>query len=385
MRNFAGKEYFCMGLFSKLPAPSVGDFTLQLDVNRQQMERMELRSSFFPAEWWPQSAMQLTWPHAGTDWAQRLDEVTQCYVRMAYEISSVEPLLIATPEPQAVGRLLQEKLPRRAMQNIIFLSCPTNDTWARDHGFLTVITEKSPELLDFRFNGWGNKFEAALDNAINRRLWESGLLHGRYTDCLDFVLEGGSIETDGRGTLLTTAQCLLSENRNQPMSRMEIEEFLCRRLHCRRVLWLEHGHLEGDDTDGHIDTLARFCPGDTIAYVQCTDPEDSHHAALHLMEQELQALRTEDGLPYRLLPLPLPDALHDEDGQRLPATYANFLILNGKVLMPTYNQPEKDAQALHILQQAFPKHEIVGIDSRILVWQHGSIHCSAMQYPKGVF
>ena len=374
-----------MALQFKRTTPTLSDLTLPLRFPQQaEAPQIELRGTFFPAEWFPQSGVQLTWPHAGTDWAPILKEVTECYLRMTYEIASREPLLVVTPEPETVEALLKERMPSGVREHIRIVSCPTNDTWARDHGFITLLCEGKPLLLDYCFNGWGMKFAAQLDNRINRRLMEADVLKGTYTAQLDFVLEGGSIESDGRGTLLTTAQCLLAPNRNEPLSRADIEARLKHDLHVERVLWLEHGYLAGDDTDSHVDTLARLCPADTIAYVKCTDPADEHYEALRQMEEELQAFRTADGQPYTLVPLPMPAALYDEDGQRLPATYANFLVVNGAVLMPTYAQPAKDDEARRQLQKAFPQHEIKGIDCRVLVRQHGSLHCCTMQFPLGV-
>ncbi|MDE6173237.1 MAG: agmatine deiminase family protein, partial [Bacteroides sp.] len=253
----------------------------------------------------------------------------------------------------------------------------------RDHGAITLLDEGTPSLLDFTFNGWGLKFASDKDNLITRQAIEAGVMHGRYVNRLGFVLEGGSIESDGQGTLLTTSQCLLSPNRNGQMDRDEIEAYLCSEFRLQRVLWLDHGYLAGDDTDSHVDTLARFCSPDTIAYVQCTDTQDEHYEALRRMEEQLKTFRTADGAPYRLLPLPMADRI-EEDGERLPATYANFLIMNSAVLYPTYCQQENDARAKEVLQEAFPNHEIIGIDCRALIRQHGSLHCVTMQYPTGV-
>lgn len=230
------------------------------------------------------------------------------------------------------------------MDNIIFHKCPTNDTWARDHGFITLGGDGTYTLLDFRFNGWGDKFEAALDNAINRSLYDNGVVEGTYTDLNSFVLEGGSIESDGRGTVLTTSQCLLAPHRNQPLTRSEIELKLKSMLHAERILWIDYGHLEGDDTDGHIDTLVRIAPDDTLLYIGCDDKSDSHYDDLKRMEEQLKTFRTADGKPYRLMRLPMPAAIYD-DGDRLPATYANYVIVNGAVIYPTYNQPDNDAEA----------------------------------------
>ena len=318
-----------------------------------------------PAEWEPQSGVMLTWPHARTDWAPMLSEVTATYEEMAREIRLREALLTVGP--------------------------PSDDTWARDHGFITLVPtgQEAVEsgdclLLDFCFNGWGEKFEAEQDNAINRRLYADGSLRGIYEDHLDFVLEGGSIESDGRGTVFTTSHCLLASHRNQPLTREQTEAELKRRLRVERIVWIDHGLLTGDDTDGHIDTLVRIAPGDTLLYVACDDPADEQYEELRLMEQQLHTLTTPDGRPYRLLRLPLPRPIYDEDGERLPATYANFLVVNGAVLCPTYAQPDLDAAALHIVGSAFPGREVVGIDCRSLIRQHGSLHCSTMQFPKGV-
>lgn len=335
-------------------------------------------------EWFPQSGVQLTWPHENTDWADMLEEVTACYLRLAYEIALREPLLIVCPNIEPVKALIDEQLPQAAKDNIRYFACPTNDTWARDHAFLTVIDTAGIQLLDYRFNGWGGKFEAAYDNAINRRLYEAGVVKGNYCSRLDFELEGGSIESDGKGTLLTTAECLLNPNRNPQFDKAQIESILAEDFGIDHFLWLEHGALAGDDTDSHVDTLARLCPNDTIVYVQCQRPTDDHYEDLRLMEAELQAFRTREGEPFRLIPVPLPEAIYDEDGERLPATYANYLVMNRTVLFPTYAQPEGDEIAKHALQQAFPGYDIVGVDCRALIRQHGSLHCATMQYPRGV-
>ncbi len=335
-------------------------------------------SIIFPAEWYPQSGIQLTWPHAETDWAYMLDEVTECYIELAREISRREQLLIVTPCPDAVKSLLERKV---ELSNIRFVSCPTNDTWARDHGGLTLFCEGKLVVYDFKFNGWGLKFAANHDNLITSTLHKNGVLNAEYANRLNFVLEGGALESDGEGTLLTTSECLLSPNRNGGWDKEEIETYLIETFGLKRVLWLDHGYLAGDDTDSHIDTLARFAPDNTILYVQCLDTEDEHYEALQRMEAQLHTFCTLDGTPYRLLPLPMAQAVYDEKGERLPATYANFLIMNHAVLYPTYRQLENDKQAHVILQQAFPGREIVGIDCSPLIRQHGSLHCVTMQYP----
>jgi agmatine/peptidylarginine deiminase len=195
------------------------------------------------------------------------------------------------------------------------------------------------------------------------------------------VFEGGSIESNGAGVLLTTEECLLSKERNPQFSKQEIENYLKEKFGAHTVLWLSHGFLAGDDTDSHIDTLARFVDDHTIAYVQCNDENDLHYTELQAMERELQDFRMPNGKPYRLLALPMTPPIFDEDGERLPATYANFLIINTAVLVPVYNCAT-DAEALRILQQAFPTREIVPIDCSVLITQHGSLHCVTMQFPE---
>ena len=318
--------------------------------------KTDTRKWRLPAEWEPQWGVQLTWPHAKTDWAPMLDEITATYHEIAREITKRENLLI-------VGE-------------------PSNDTWARDHGFITLTDDEGHHrLLDFCFNGWGEKFPAELDNAINRRLYDEGKLEGEYMDCLDFVLEGGSIESDGRGTMFTTTGCLLAPHRNQPLTKEEIETRLKRDLHAERILWIDHGNLTGDDTDGHIDTLVRICPDDTLLFMGCNDPDDEQYDELRLMEEQLKTFRTLEGKPYRLLKLPMPRPIYDGD-DRLPATYANFLVINGAVLCPTYAQPDLDAEALRLIGEAFPDREIVGIDCNSIIKQHGSLHCCTMQFPQ---
>ena len=375
-----------MGLFSQPPKTAEAYSNLSLFIEGKKMETaIERNRRMLAPEWFPQSGVQLTWPHEQTDWAYMLEEVTECYVRMAYEIALREKLLIVCPDVDKVKALIDERLPKKAKDNITFFACPTNDTWARDHAFLTVIDTDGIELMDYRFNGWGGKFEAAFDNAINKQLYEAGVLRGNYVDRLDFELEGGSIESDGMGTLLTTAECLLNPNRNPQFDKTQIELHLQEDFNVDHILWLEHGALAGDDTDSHVDTLARLCPDDTIVYVKCQREDDEHYEDLKLMEEELQSFRTKEGKPFRLISVPLPEAIFDDEGQRLPATYANYLVMNKTILYPTYAQPELDEEAKKALEKAFPSYSVIGVDCRALICQHGSLHCATMQYPKGVF
>jgi agmatine deiminase len=335
---------------------------------------------FFPPEWSPQSAVQLTWPHVGTDWRDMLDDVLPCFVEIARAILERENLLVVCSDAADV----RVKLGDINHKRLFLYELPSNDTWARDHGAISILADGKPMIYDFTFNGWGDKFEAGLDNDLTRLLFEQKQAFSpevTYRNVLSFVLEGGSIESDGEGTLLTTFDCLLSKNRNDFLTEKEIESFLKISFGLKRVLWLRHGYLAGDDTDSHVDTLARFCDAKTIAYVAPGEPEDEHTEALTLMQEELRAFRTLHGEPYRLIPLPMADAVFHE-GERLPATYANFLIVNGAVLMPTYGSP-KDELAAKQLKKAFPDREIVSINCLPLIRQHGSLHCLTMQFPEG--
>ncbi|MCM1312792.1 MAG: agmatine deiminase family protein [Bacteroides sp.] len=345
---------------------------------------MEISDFHLPAEWAEQELVQLTWPHDETDWASILDEVEECYCNMAREIAQRGTLLIVAKDTRHTRLILERH--GIATENIRFFECDTNDTWARDHAFITCVQGHTRLLTDFCFNGWGMKFAANYDNQINRKLSDSGMLEGIYVPCLDFVLEGGAIESDGCGTIMTTSSCLLAPNRNDSMTREDIEKQLLAFFNAKRVLWIQHGYLAGDDTDGHVDTLARLCPDNTIAYMKCSDINDEHFNELQMMEDELKSFRTLSGEPYHLVPLPLPDAVYGEEGERLPATYANFLIqtTDGRksVIYPTYSQPDNDRIAKEQLAKAFPGYELIGIECSTLIKQHGSLHCCTMQYPK---
>ena len=331
-----------------------------------------------PAEWEPQDGVLLAWPHEGSDWRPYLEAVQPVFVEIVRQVSRFQSVVIAAPDPEGVReRLLASDAD---LERVRICPVETNDTWARDFGPICVQDQGGVRLLNFGFNGWGLKFASDLDNRINRRLqalevWRAPLV------TVGLVLEGGSIESDGNGTILTTEECLLNDNRNPHLSRQELEAELYGLLGSDRFLWLANGYLAGDDTDSHVDTLARLCPDDTIAYVSCDDDADEHYPALKAMENEIRAFRTRDGRPYRMIPLPWPSCRVDEEGTRLPATYANFLVINGAVLVPTYDDP-KDAAALDAIAQAFPGREIVGVDCLPLILQHGSLHCVTMQLPE---
>lgn len=335
--------------------------------------------TFLPPEWAPQTAIQLTWPGADGDFAHWFAAVEANFVRLAIQISRFQTVLIGTNgEPDALGRRLVAA--GAHADRLRIYQVQSNDVWARDHGPITVLRDGRPVHLDFQFNGWGGKFDARLDNTLTRQLADLGALTAPV-EPIDFVLEGGGIEVDSRGSLLTTRRCLLAPTRNPQLSESTIEQLLKDQLGVQRVLWLQHGDLLGDDTDGHIDTIARFCNDHTIAYQACDDQQDAHYADLKALAAELGALRTLDGEPYQLVPLPLPRPIHDEDGRRLPAGYPNFLILNGAVLVPTYDDAVNDAEALRRLAPHFPDREVIGLDCRALINQYGSLHCVTMQIP----
>jgi len=334
----------------------------------------------FPPEWAPQSAIAFTFPHKESDWAPYLDEVVPTFVEI---ISIVSRHQIAVVVCDDVPRV-QQLLAGANSTNLRLISLPSNDTWARDHNAITIQVGNQYILLDFIFNGWGLKFPANLDNLITKGLVANGVFGNTPVVSLGLAIEGGALETDGQGTLLTTSECLLSPNRNPQLDRPSTEEALKEIFGLQRVLWLDHGYLEGDDTDSHIDTLARFCNHETIAYVHCEDKSDIHYEALKRMEDQLKSFSQLNGSPYNLVPLPMAPARYDEEGNRLPATYANFLVFNQGVLIPVYGDFLKDEQAKKTIAACFPDRKVYTVDCNSLIKQHGSLHCITMQFPKGI-
>lgn len=390
------------------------------------------------AEWERQSAIFMAFPHQNSDWAEHIDRARECFLDIIEHIVCFEFVILCidtqdddgfeivkrhfshsqkaldsinTQDDEFIKNLFNQSVPHTLIQNpkskyladfggnsafsLHIVRVPTNDTWARDFGAISVELEspqnlaenpsqnmaqnkagqrdKQIQLLDFTFNGWGLKYPAFYDNKITRSLFKA--------DCvtqMDMVLEGGSIDSNGAGVLLTNTQCLLESNRNPHLCQAEIESKLKAYFGLDSVLWLTQGYLAGDDTDSHIDTLARFISKDTIAYVKCEDEKDEHFQSLALMESELQALCQANGEPYKLVTLPFTQAIFDEQGQRLPSSYANFLFVNGALLVPTYGDIN-DEKAIKILAQALPSHRVVGIDCRSLILWHGSLHCVTMQ------
>jgi agmatine/peptidylarginine deiminase len=335
-----------------------------------------------PAEWEPQAAVMIAWPHAGTDWAPRLAEVEATYVALAAAVARFEPLLVCVADA-ALGARVENLLAAAGVdpQRLRLVELGYDDTWVRDSGPITLRDAGDHfRLLDFRFTGWGGKFDAARDDALVAGLSARGLFVGVAEHRrIDWALEGGAIESDGAGTVLTTWRCL--HQRHPRQDRAAIDAVLEDHLGARRVLWLDHGYLLGDDTDAHIDTLARLAPGTAIVFQACDDPSDPHHDELARMRDELAALRTADGQPYRLHALPWARPILDQ-GRRLAASYANYLVINGAVLVPAYGDPA-DAAAAAVIGAAHPGREIVPVPCRPLIWQNGSLHCVTMQLPRG--
>jgi len=339
----------------------------------------------FPGEWEPQAAILLAWPHAQTDWAERLESVEANYSALIGAITRFQPVLLCVAD-EALRKHAVDRLAGSGtqMERVRFAIVEYDDTWLRDTGPITLCGEDGFVLLDFRFNAWGEKYAAGRDDRLVESLFAQNAFTAGRRERVEFTLEGGSVETDGRGTMLSTWQCL--HKRHPGVSRKQLSEKLCEYLHQDRVLWLDYGYLQGDDTDAHIDTLARFASPTSIVYQGCDDDDDTHFEELRAMAVELAGMRTVDDRPYVLFELPWPQPIHDEGsdvGRRLAASYANFLIVNGAVLMPAYDDPA-DARAAAILAQAFPDREIVPIPCRSLIWQNGSLHCLTMQLPKGV-
>lgn len=327
-----------------------------------------------PAEWEPQESILMVFPHAKSDWADDLKSAESVFLRIASSICFKQKLILVCDDKERVKEMFCYH------DKISFVEFDTNDTWIRDFGPITICEDGERKLIDFRFNGWGGKFDATLDDRVTAYLhknWHFGispLLHE------EMVLEGGSIESDGQGTLLTTTKCLLNPNRNPHMTKKQIEQKLTELFGLKRILWLHNGELIGDDTDAHIDTLARFIDPETIACVTCDNPDDPHYEVLQKMKKELESFRTLEGKPYRLIPLPLPSP-KQKNGQRLPATYANFLIANHVVLVPTYEDP-LDKEMVALFKKLFPDREIIPIKATRLIEEGGSIHCSTMQVAK---
>ncbi|MCF6243887.1 MAG: agmatine deiminase family protein [Sulfurovum sp.] len=326
-----------------------------------------------PAEWEKQQCVLMSFPHENTDWAEdNLNDALSPFIRIAQAIAYKQAVYIICQDKDKTASLFC------STRNMTFIEIPTNDTWIRDYGYISIKEKEQTKLLNFTFNGWGGKFEASLDNSVNTILHQKGYMGTTALESIDFVLEGGSIESDGEGTILTTSQCLCHTNRNKGLNKKEVEKKLQETLGAQRFLWLDYGYLAGDDTDSHVDTLARFVNSQTILYVKCNNSDDEHYVALQKMEAQLKTFQTKEGRPYKLIALPMTDDIYNTMGKRLPATYANFLICNNALLYPTYN--DKNDKTVHeIFKVLFPDREIIPINCLKLIEEGGSLHCSTMQ------
>lgn len=343
------------------------------------MSKIQIAPRTFPAEWQNAGAILMALPHPKTDWNYILDEAIDCWRRMIAAIVPHAKIVMLSPSVQyarmKIGDIMDEH-----PDDLIVVEAETNDTWTRDYGPLTMVDNGSLKLLDFTFNGWGLKFAANFDNQASRELARKKFWQATLENHLDFVLEGGSVDSNGNGLIMTTSECLLSPNRNTWLSKEEIAAHLKAIFGVSKILWIDHGYLAGDDTDSHVDTLARFAPNNQIVYVECVDNDDEHYQALEAMKRDIHKLTDSDDRPFHTIAVPLPDPIYDDDGNRLPATYANYLVLPDCVVMPTYNQPLKDKLASQILEIVY-EMPVVTVDCRTLIKQHGSLHCSTMQIP----
>ncbi len=357
--------------------------TCTASTNHEYRQNIEIMPDIrFIPEWEPVEYVMLALPTEHTAWNYILQEAIAQYQRLVKALTDANiSVALLCPDAGEGARIMKDC----NADLIRYIEMDYNDTWIRDYGFITVMKDDRLRALDFGFNAWGLKFAADKDNLVNLHINESGLMQPlTYRNERDFVLEGGSVDTDGSGTVLTTSRCLQSPNRNGGLTKSELNEILARRLGTDHVLWLDHGALEGDDTDSHIDTLARMAPDDTIVFTGTRNFDDPQFESLLAMRAQLSMLRTAEGNPYNLVELPLPDAVYDEDGSRLPATYANYLVANGTIFMPTYAQPDNDTLAMRSIKIAFPEYNVVGVDCRTLLRQHGSLHCATMQVPHGI-
>ncbi|OOX92123.1 peptidyl-arginine deiminase [Campylobacter coli] len=318
-------------------------------------------------EWSEQEYLMLSLPHEKSDWKPYLGEIIQAYKEFVKATSEFQKVLLIAPNKSDFA-------PFENMTNVEFFICDTNDTWIRDFGAIDILEDNHLKALDFTFNAWGNKFQSELDNEVNSKLFKEKF-NEKLTK-IDFILEGGSIDFNGEGVMLTSSNCLLNENRNSHLDKSQIEAKLKEIFGLKQIIWLENGFIKGDDTDHHIDTLARFINKNTIAYSICEDEEDEHYIPLQKMKKELEATG------FDLVELPLPKPLYYE-GRRLGATYANFVFVNDALIMPFYKD-ENDEIIKQRLAKALPKRKIIGVDARVFLRQNGSLHCSCQNRFKGL-
>lgn len=343
-----------------------------------------MNTHYLPAEWEQQKAVQLTWPHQGTDWyaSGLLDKIEKYFVNLAETILSYQDLIIVADNKTLKDRIINLLNTKYKYHYVIYVTS-TNDTWARDHGPITVINSKNSEktILDFDFNAWGGKFNCAKDNKITAKIYKQKAFTRYNYRKIDYILEGGSLDSNGQGTVLTTASCILNKNRNTKLDKQDIVNLLKEYLGIDNLIILENSFLYGDDTDGHIDMMARFCNKNTICYIACDNKNNPNYNNLKKLENELYTIKDNIGKNLELIPIYIPNMIYDSDSNLLPASYINFLIINDAVLVPTYNNEKYDAMALAQFRNIFEDRDVIGINSEIVINQGGSLHCLTMQIP----
>ena len=323
---------------------------------------MEIRAF---GEWEEQELLFISLPHENTDWKPYLEEILASYEELVGAIVPFQKVALICPDEKILLRFAK-------FTNTVSFKIDTNDTWIRDYGLIDVLKNGKIISYDFKFNAWGGKFESFKDDAVNIQITNQIKTNLKE---IDFILEGGSVEFNGNGVLMTTSECLLNCNRNSHLNKIQIDAKLKEFFGLKKIIWLDHGFIKGDDTDSHVDTLARFISPDTIAYMVCDDPKDEHFNELNAMKIELEKTG------FKLLPLPLPSAKFYND-RRLCCTYANFIFVNGALIVPTYNDKNHHV-VLERLQSALPDRKIVGVNSLVFVRQNGSLHCSSQNRFQG--
>lgn len=319
----------------------------------------------------------LVYPHEQSDWNDNLLKVRMLYHELIKKTIKFGKIILIIPENMNYKNELNIN-----NKNLICIKAKTNDTWIRDNGPIFIKENEIFTALNFKFNGWGNKFNYKLDNDLNNKIFSSNIFKKNVIKRdINFVLEGGSIDNNGDGIILTTQNCLLNKNRNPQYSKEAIEGLFSEIFGQNKILWLKNGKLMGDHTDSHIDMLAKFVNKDTIIYVKSANPNYPYFNELKLMEEELMNFRDCNNKPFKLIPIPLPE-IKDLQGNYLPATYTNFLIFNSAVIVPIYNSKE-DQQAMDIFESIFYNKEIIQIDCRVLISEGGAIHCATNNIPKG--
>ena len=311
-----------------------------------------------PAEWEKQKSIMVVFPTTQKDWQHSIEEIQKSYVNFIKTITRFQMCIVICSNKKILNKYFD------SFENIEIHEIKTDDTWIRDFGAIDVFIDGKLKSYNFNFNAWGSKFKATMDNSFNKTFFKKELLD------IDFVLEGGSIDNNGNGVMLSTAKCLFNKNRNPAYKEEDIEKKIKKLFGLTELIVLKNGALIGDDTDSHIDTLARFINKETIAYVKCYDKHDIHFAELNKMEKELEKTN------FRLIPLPLPSSKTFKK-HRLPATYLNFVFINGALIVPTYND-KNDKKVIKILKKEITNREIIEIDASIFIREHGSLHCSCI-------